>query len=82
MAPFCFSITLDDDDPLDRPSSSNNNEDVIQEGCDVLMGLVYLLRPSMARCVVHEGGDSTTPPVGAWTYQAPDPTPHWRATHD
>lgn len=82
MALFCFSITLDEDDPLERPSSGNNNEDAVQEGCDVLMGLVYVFRPSMARCVVHRGDDTTAPPVGTWTYRAPGPAPHWSTSHD
>lgn len=79
---FCFSITLDEDAPLERPSSCDNNEDAIQEGCDVLMGLVSLLRPEIARCGVYEGGDMTAPPVGSWAYKAPSPLPNWCAHHD
>ena len=82
MPIFCFSITLDEDDPLERPSSCESHEDAIQEGCNVLMGLVYMLRPATASCVVHEGTDASAAPVGTWSYKAPGPAPHWSGRHD
>lgn len=82
MPLFYFSISLDEDDPLERSSRSDNDEEAIQEGCDVFMGLVYLLKPAIARCVVYRGGDDTGPPVGTWTYKVPNSVPDWSARHD
>lgn len=77
MPHFYFSIGLDEDECLERASSSDHEEQAIQEGCDVFMGLVCLLRPAIARCTVFRGGGDNGRQVGTWTYQAPSPVPHW-----
>jgi hypothetical protein len=79
---YSFSVTLDDDDCLERCSSSESEEAAIQEGCDILMGLVYLLRPAIARCVVYRGDGDTRPLVGTWSYGLPSPVPVWSACDD
>jgi hypothetical protein len=82
VALFHFSIGLDQDECLERASSSDNDEQAVQEGCDVLMGLVFLLRPAIARSVEYRGGGDTGAPVGTWTYREPSPVPHWTACHN
>ena len=82
MAIFRFSITFDGDDCPEHSSRCERTEDAIQEGCDLLMGPVYLLRPATARCVVRLGGDSAGPAVGAWSYKAASPVPEWEAADD
>jgi hypothetical protein len=82
MALFRFSIAFDGDDLSERYCRCETTEDAIQEGCNLLMGPVYLLRPAIARCVVRLGGDSAGPAVGVWTYRAVSPVPEWEAADD
>jgi hypothetical protein len=46
------------------------------------MGLVYLLRPEIASCVVQKLDDASAGPIGTWSYRAPGPSPHWSDSHD
>lgn len=66
---------------MERAPSSDNDEEAIQEGCEVFMRLVYYsgLRSPAASCIEVA---ATGPPVEIWTCRAPSPVPDWNACHD
>lgn len=76
MPNYRFLIALDDHDLAPRVADSSTVEAAIEEACDAMMALVYILSPALARCVVFADGER----LGEWIYRPLSLVPDWTET--